>query len=170
MDGLAANGKVELRRDYAGPIAVHAMRTVLGLTGTPVDAMLDWYAHIVEAVTRVTAGKPVGTAGHSAFDALRQTLLPVIRQSPEKSLLAAVSEGASGELTEEQIVSNAAILLFGGVETSEGLIANAFISCPPIQPCLTGCRRIHPWCLTPWRSRCAWSRPPAWWTARRCAM
>jgi cytochrome P450 len=41
------------------------------------------------------------------------------------SLLAAV--GADGTLSEDEVVSNAAVLLFGGVETTEGMIANAVL-------------------------------------------
>ncbi len=39
------------------------------------------------------------------------------------SLLAAAA--AETDLSDEQIISNAAVLLFGGIETTEGMIANA---------------------------------------------
>jgi cytochrome P450 len=124
LDGLAANGRAELRRDYAGPIAVNTMIAALGLVDVSVSAILDWYDAIVEAVTQVTAGESVSQEGREAFAALRQSLLPALRRQPESSLLAAAS-GMSGGLSEEQIVSNAAVLLFGGIETTEGMIANA---------------------------------------------
>ncbi|MCC6458314.1 MAG: cytochrome P450, partial [Caldilineaceae bacterium] len=50
------------------------------------------------------------------------------------NLLAAASGVAAG-LPEEQIVANATILLFGGIETTEGMIANAFyflLTHPPV--------------------------------------
>ncbi len=124
LDELAPRGEAELRRDYAGPIAVQAMVAALGLAGTPVADVLGWYDSIVAAVTRVTAGEPVGEAGRAAFAALRQSLLPAIRGEAEPSLLATASGAATG-LSEDEIVSNAAVLLFGGVETTEGMIANA---------------------------------------------
>jgi cytochrome P450 len=125
LDGFVTNGRAELRRDYAGPIAVNTMIAALGLEETSVSAVLGWYDTIVEAVTRVTAGAPVSPAGRAAFAALRENLLPALRRQPESSLLAAASGMADG-LSEEQIVSNAAVLLFGGIETTEGMIANAF--------------------------------------------
>ncbi|MCB0167759.1 MAG: cytochrome P450 [Anaerolineae bacterium] len=124
IDGFAASGRAELRRDFAGPIAVKTMIVALGLEGTSVMAVLGWYDTIVEAVTRVTAGEPVSHAGQAAYEALRDHLLPVLRRPPNSSLLAAASGMAEG-LSDEQIVSNAAVLLFGGIETTEGMIANA---------------------------------------------
>lgn len=124
LDVLEPNGRSELRRDFAGPVAVHTMLTALGLEATPVTAVLGWYDTIVEAVTRVTAGEPVSVAGREAFAALRQSLLPALHQSPTSSLLAAAAGAANG-LSDDEIISNAAVLLFGGIETTEGMIANA---------------------------------------------
>ena len=125
LTGFAQDGKAELRRDFAGPVAVKTMMTALGLEKIPVDAVLGWYDTIVEAVTRVTAGEPVSAEGRVAFAALHESLLPALRRDPDASLLAAAAGVANG-LGDEQIVSNAAVLLFGGIETTEGMIANAF--------------------------------------------
>jgi len=51
-------------------------------------------------------------------------LRPSVDSNKADNLLAAAS-GIATDLSEEQIISNAAILLFGGIETSEGMIANA---------------------------------------------
>ncbi len=124
LAGFAGEEQVELRRAYAGPIAVHCMVEALGLTATPVDAVLGWYDAIVNAVTEVTLGRPIGAAGEAAFAALRASLLPALQSQPATSLLAAASGMATG-LTDDQIIANAAVLLFGGIETTEGMIANA---------------------------------------------
>lgn len=125
LERFAAKGSAELRRDFAGPVAVKTMITALGLEHVSVAAVLGWYDTIVDAVTRVTAGEPVSPEGRAAFAALRDNLLPAIRRQPAANLLAAVSGAAQG-LSDDQIVSNAAVLLFGGIETTEGMIANAF--------------------------------------------
>jgi hypothetical protein len=124
LDGISAKPSAELRRDFAGPIAVETMILALGLENTPVKSVLSWYDTIVEAVTRVSAGEPVSAEGRAAFAALRDHLLPSLERSPETSLLAAAS-GLSTGLSPDQIISNAAVLLFGGIETTEGMIANA---------------------------------------------
>ncbi|MEZ4733461.1 MAG: cytochrome P450 [Caldilineaceae bacterium] len=124
LAGFAAKGQAELRRDFAGPVAVQTMMTALGLQTVGVSAVLGWYDALVDAVTRVTAGEPVSPEGRAAFAALQDQLLPALRQSPEDNLLAAASGMAAG-LSDAQIVANAAVLLFGGIETTEGMIANA---------------------------------------------
>lgn len=125
IDGFAERGHAELRREYAGPIATHTMITALGLTETAVSDVLTWYDDIVDAVTQVTAGKPVPQTGKDAFSALSDNLLPTLRADAETSLLAQAA-GIDHGLTDDQIISNAAILLFGGIETTEGMIANTF--------------------------------------------
>jgi cytochrome P450 len=125
LDSIAAKGSAELRRDFAGPVAVKTLITALGLGEVPVTAVLGWYDAIVEAVTRVTAGEPVSAAGRAAFMALRDHLLPALRRQPNTNLLAAASGATRGDLSDDQIIANAAVLLFGGIETTEGMIANA---------------------------------------------
>lgn len=125
LEKMQPQGQAELRRDYAGPIAVQTMIQALGLVEAPVHQVLDWYDAIVDAVTRVTLGEPVSADGRAAFTALSDQLLPSLRNQPESSLLAAASGMAQG-LSEEEIIANAAVLLFGGIETTEGMIANAF--------------------------------------------
>jgi cytochrome P450 len=50
----------------------------------------------------------------------------VIRSDDRGSLLAAAADET--ELSDDAIVSNAAVLLFGGIETTEGMIANAVLA------------------------------------------
>jgi cytochrome P450 len=125
LDNISIKGQAELRRDFAGPLAVQTMMAALGLETTAVAQLLTWYDDIVTAVTRVTAGEPVGAEGQAAFAALRHSLLPALNRPAGDNLLAGAAATANG-LSEEQIISNEAILLFGGIETTEGMIANAF--------------------------------------------
>lgn len=125
IDGFVGNGQAELRRDFAGPVAVKTMVTALGLMETPVDLVLDWYDTIVETVTRVSAGDAVSSEGQAAYAALCESLKPALCADEKSSLLAAAS-GSDHGLTEAQILSNAAVLLFGGIETTEGMISNVF--------------------------------------------
>ena len=125
IDEFESNGSAELRRAFAGPLAASIMGLALGLEQDEVRTMLGWYDEIVAAVTEVTAGHAVPRRGSEAFDALRARLQDVISQGPHKSLLGAAAE--DDDLTTEQVVSNAAVLLFGGIETTEGMIVNALL-------------------------------------------
>jgi cytochrome P450 len=48
----------------------------------------------------------------------------MLDRDPRSSLVAAAASRARG-LTPAEVVSNVAVLMFGGIETTEGMIANA---------------------------------------------
>ncbi len=127
--GLRPAGGGELRRDFAGPVAAFIVATALGMAGDEVDAVLADYDEIVTSVTAISAGHPPTAAGSTAATRLRARLEPVIDGRRGDSLLAAAAAeregGALAALGHDEIAANAAVLLFGGIETTEGMIANA---------------------------------------------
>jgi cytochrome P450 len=140
VSGFAAAGRAELRRSLAGPLAVAAVAEVLGLGQTDPETILSWYDEIVGAVSALAGesgqmrtrppgtGSPDGgpqTAGARAFGKLSESLESVITRVHGGSLLAAAA-GAGG-LRSREVVSNAAVLMFGGIETTEGMICNAVL-------------------------------------------
>jgi len=133
LDELAPRGASELRRGFAGPLAAAVVTRTLGLDHAATAAVLGWYDAIVAAVTDLSAGRPVGAEAQEAVAALgaavRETLPAAtaggLGDRPEPSLLALAAGG--GGLSDAEVTSNAAVLLFGGIETTEGMIANAVV-------------------------------------------
>jgi cytochrome P450 len=125
VDEMAPAGRADLRRRFAGPMAASIVTAALGLQSGEVSDVLAWYEAIVTSVTEITAGNGATEAGERAYAELRARLQAVIASGDRSSLLWAVAD--SGALTDEQISSNAAVLLFGGIETTEGMIANAVL-------------------------------------------
>jgi cytochrome P450 len=126
VQALADGGpRGELRRGFAGPLAAAVMTRALGLDEREVAELLRWYDSIVASVTALSAGRPPTTAGQEAYAQLTERLEPVIAGRRGASLLAAAAEGSG--LSADEIASNAAVLLFGGIETTEGMIANALL-------------------------------------------
>jgi cytochrome P450 len=143
--GFAAAGGAELRRSLAGPLAVAVVADVLGLGQTDPKAILGWYDEIVGAVSALAGqsgedhepGRAAG--GSAAFAELSASLLAAMAGAHgahgahgacgahvhAHSLLAAAA-GAGG-LGDAEVVSNAAVLMFGGIETTEGMICNAVL-------------------------------------------
>ena len=117
-------GGAELRRSLAAPLAVAVVTRALGIQDANAGAVLGWYEQIVAAVTDLTAGRPLGADGRDAYAALSAAIDPALDREPAASLLAAAA-GDAGGLERERVISNAAVLLFGGIETTEGMIANA---------------------------------------------
>jgi cytochrome P450 len=124
IDAIEPAGEAELRRSFAGPLAAAVVTHALGLQETDTAAVLGWYDDIVAAVTEVTGGGTVPDAGRAAFGDLRAAIEPVLDRDPDTSLLAAAA-GDAGGLGRPEVISNAAVMLFGGIETTEGMIANA---------------------------------------------
>jgi cytochrome P450 len=149
-------GRAELRRSLAGPLAVAVVAELLGLAETDPAVILSWYDAIVGAVTALSAESARGTsvvrgsgmpgwppagsaalaggggpadaayrAGREAFGELRASIEQVIGGGGAPSLISAAA--ATGGLTADEVVSNAAVLLFGGIETTEGMICNTIL-------------------------------------------
>jgi cytochrome P450 len=128
VSAIEPHGTAELRRAVAGPLAVAVMADALGLGPADPARVLAWYDGIVAAVQAEAAAvqrdvPAVGPAGAAAFAELAASLREVIAAPGPASLL---SE-AAGSLTEAEAISNAAVMLFGGIETTEGMIANALL-------------------------------------------
>jgi cytochrome P450 len=153
-DLTARDGAAELRRGLAGQLAVAVMAEMLGLNVASAQ-LLAWYDAIVAGVsalaeadqpavdadgagTAVVPATPVppgttappGTAAPpaavppaaaAAFAGLSACVQTALARHEAQSVLTA----AAGELSVTEIVSNAAVLLFGGIETTEGMICNA---------------------------------------------
>ncbi len=133
ISAIRPAGSAELRREFAGPLAVAVVTEALGLRDVNVDTVLSWYAAIVAAVSQVTAGGPVTAAGAEAFTELRaavtRTLGPTneineANETHEPSPLRSAVRAPEG-LTADEVASNAAVLMFGGIDTTEGMILNA---------------------------------------------
>ncbi|MGW1780871.1 cytochrome P450 [Streptomyces sp. NPDC002143] len=123
ITALEPAGAVELRRAFAGPLAVAVVTEALGLVGATTDTVLAWYDSIVQSVSDITAGHEAGPAGATAYTQLRTAVEVTIADRNASSLLVS----AAGQLTVPEVASNAAVLMFGGIETTEAMIANALL-------------------------------------------
>ena len=124
ISAIQPAGSAELRREFAGPLAVAVVTEALGLRDVNADTVLSWYAAIVAAVSEVTAGRPVTAASAAAFGHLRAAVARTVGHADEPSLLTEAARAPEG-LSKDEVVSNAAVLMFGGIDTTEGMILNA---------------------------------------------
>jgi cytochrome P450 len=126
IDAIEPQGQAELRRAVSGPLAVAIVANALGIDDADTSQVLGWYERIVAAVTDITAGRPLPASGRDAYEALSAAIGPALDREPAASLLAAAASQAGG-LERERVISNAAVMLFGGIETTDGMIANAVL-------------------------------------------
>jgi cytochrome P450 len=122
LDGLAPTGGAEMRRSFAGPLAATVLAKALGLPADRGEALLALYDRIVAGVTSISAGRELPDQARESF----ATLDVMLRETMGGGVLESAAMGS--DLTAEQLISNAAVLLFGGIETTEGMIANALLA------------------------------------------
>lgn len=120
VDGLRPAGHAEIRRDLAGPLAVRVVAAALDLLDVEPGVVLGWYDEIVNAVDRVSAGGEIGDRASEAVAALDRHVAATIDRG------GGVLADATGTLARPEIVSNAAVMMFGGIETSEGMTTSLF--------------------------------------------
>jgi len=130
---MRPGGAADVRRSLAGPLAVAVVAEALGLGDADPATVLGWYAAIVGSVSALAgqqgpapAGEArrdqVSAAGAEAFGSLSARLTAVISAADgPPSLLAAPG------LTTGEVISNAAVIMFGGIETTEGMISNVLL-------------------------------------------
>ena len=117
---LRARGHADVRRQLAGPLAVRVVATALDLIDVDPAVVLGWYGDIVGAVDRVSTGGRVGPRARLAAAALDRHGAASIDRGD------GVLATATATLRRHEIVSNAAVMMFGGIETSEGMTTSLF--------------------------------------------
>lgn len=141
IDGFRDAGFAELRTELAAPFAVDVVAELLGLVGVDPVELLRLYRDIAGAVTLLSAGGGLPHSGREAMDELRAHVLRAGETG--ENILAE----AAGELTGDEVVSNAAVMLFGGIETNEGMTAGALwylLSEPGLIDAVTSNRDLVP--------------------------
>ena len=133
VEAIKPAGAAELRQVFAGPLAAAVMAEALGLAavGIAPAVVLAWYREIVTAVAELAPSAAAGqTESVASFGELAAGLRAAIA-SGQAPLLSQAAR--NGTLSDDEVVSNAAVALFGGIETTEGMICNA-VFCLGSQP------------------------------------
>lgn len=127
--GFRDRGVAEVRTALAGPLAVGTVTGILGLDGVAADRVLGWYAAIVGSVTSLSAGGAATEAGAAAVAELRRAVLDALAAAGpgEAAGLLAAAAAPPSSLDADEIVADAAVVMFGGIETVEGMVANAVL-------------------------------------------
>jgi len=126
-DALPRAGEIELRQSFAGPVAVSTVARVMGLSSALDDQLRTWYETFADALMNYSRDSETRTRAHAAVLAFRAAIAPRLANpdSHERTLLDVLARAHPRMLDDEEIGSNALIILFGGIETTEALIANA---------------------------------------------
>jgi len=127
LDRMAGAGSTELRSALAAPVALEVIARVLGLPASLDTPLRGWYHTFADALMNYTRDGETRARAHATAQAFRDAIAPRLRapDDGDRSLLAALARAHPRLLDDEEIGANALIVMFGGIETTEGLIANA---------------------------------------------
>lgn len=119
--GLRPARAAELRTALAGPLAARAIHRSLSLVDTDPDDLARWYRAIVTAVSDLSRGRPAAPGADAAMSAIADAVGRTIDRDPDSMSAQILRDGS---LDRDEIARNTAIVLFGAIETAEGMIAN----------------------------------------------
>ena len=130
VEGLRSDNRRtgEVRTTVARPVALHSVLSVLGIPLSEMERVNEWYEHFARALANFAGDPDLRAAGKGAADAFGRALEPILadlEREPDGSLLSDLVCDHVDPLTAEEIRSNSLIILFGGIETTESMIANA---------------------------------------------
>ena len=126
---LAPRGSCELVVDFAAPFAIGVAGDILGLSLADVPKIQGFYEAFAGAMTYDGDPEPQrrADAARAAFDEILLGELARARAQPDGSVTSAVVHEPATELTDDEIVAQLRVILFGAIETVESMVTNAVL-------------------------------------------
>lgn len=117
------DGSREIRSGIAGPLAVETILDLMGLVDVETTEVLSWYSAFGEAITALTVGDEIPGEVDATLTRLKSYVETAMEAGGSGFVTDLVSDGI---LHLEEIPAAVAVILFGAIETSEAMTANAF--------------------------------------------
>ena len=126
---LAPRGECELVEEFAAPFAIGLAGDVLGLPLADVTRVQGFYEAFAGAMVYDGDPEPQRRADLARGE-LNAILLAEVERSrarPDRSVTSAVANDPARGLSDDEIVAQLRVILFGAIETVESTIANAVL-------------------------------------------
>ena len=129
LDGLAGAGACELVADFAEPFAIGVAGDILGLSLDDVAKIQGFYEAFAGAMVYDGDPEPQrrADAAREAFNAILLGELARVRSRPDGSITSAVANDPAVSLSDEEIVAQLRVILFGAIETVESMVVNTIL-------------------------------------------
>jgi len=126
LDELEPAGSCELATAFAAPFAVGVAGDILGLPLHEVGRIREFYDAFAGAMTYDGDPEPQrrADAARAELSAVLLGQLERLRGQPDDSITSAVAADAGSGLTDDEIVAQLRVILFGAIETVESMILN----------------------------------------------
>jgi len=123
------NEPVDLRTTLAGPLALALVADIIGMPDEMHPRIREWYDNFAAALATHDPHSTARKAGRNSAAAFRAAVAPLIAPITEEAqgslIRHLVSLAPNARLSDEELLSNSLIVLFGGIETTEAAILNA---------------------------------------------
>ncbi|HEY3051663.1 MAG TPA: cytochrome P450 [Gaiellaceae bacterium] len=129
LDEMEPRGSCELVVDFAAPFAIGVAGDILGLSLDDVPKIHGFYEAFAGAMTYDGDPEPQrrADAAREAFSQILLAEVARVRERPDDSITSAVTNDPATQLTDEAIVAQLRVILFGAIETVESMIVNAVL-------------------------------------------
>ena len=127
IERLPTDGPFDLLPAFAEPIPVRVIADLLGVPGEDAPALLDWSHRMVAMyrLDRTRAAEEAAVAATREFSAYLRRHLAERRRHPREDLLSLLATAGPDQLSEDEAVANAILLLNAGHEATVHAIGNA---------------------------------------------
>jgi cytochrome P450 len=126
---LEPHAEGELFHDFAAPFAIGVAGDILGLSLDEVPRIQGFYEAFAGAM--VYDGDPApqrrADGARSELSAILLDELERVRAAPDESITSAVANHPELKLTDDEIVAQLRVILFGAIETVESMVLNAVL-------------------------------------------
>jgi cytochrome P450 len=133
VDGLLAEleprGSCELALEFAAPFAVGVAGDILGLSLDDVPRINGFYDAFAGAMVYDGDPEPQRRAdeARAALNEILHGELARVRSEPDGSITSVIANDPEAGLTDEEIVAQLRVILFGAIETVESMVVNAVL-------------------------------------------
>jgi len=123
LDALEGKGRADLLEEFALPLSGECLKSVTGLTNITYREIDSWSQGMMDGIANYAADPAVEARCHAAtagIDAAITDMLPVVRKTPDHSLLGVMIHGG---MPEENVRHNIKLTISGGQNEPRKAIA-----------------------------------------------
>src|SRR5437660_1667395 len=123
LDALAPKGSADLLAEFALPLSGECLKSVTGLTNVRYQEMDAWSQGMIDGIANYAGDPAIEARCHAAtagIDAAIDDMLPVVRKTPDPSLLSVMIHGG---MPEENVRHNIKLTISGGQNEPRKAIA-----------------------------------------------
>ncbi len=126
VDALPSGGSFDLRPGLANPLAVTVAGRILGISFGDIRRIGEIYDAFASSMVDYADPDPEATTApaRDEFDALVARSIERIRSAPDASLISTVVSAEQPLHSDDELIANIRVLLFGAVETVTSSILN----------------------------------------------